>query len=138
MSWLLVYYLVDHHLKRFGNFLHRLEQGVPWRWAWWLELGIPFDTLDATLDKYLRAAKFGRWKVKAKHPPVHDFEVTSLSESDALALRGFLHLQATLLQPERTADHLRWARQDLEQALSLESTLPRALELMEVLNEHTD
>lgn len=127
-SWLLVHYLVDHHLDEFLVFLVEVSRDTPWRLAWRRSLPIAFEDLDALLSAYHRRAKYGLWTTPVVFPSDGAFEERAVSPSDALALRAFLHassVNAARTPAQRQAD----ANADLRRAWELDPNGPRAREL---------
>ena len=106
-SWLIVHYLVDYHLQEFLDFLVRVSHGEDWQQAWDQELSVSRKFLDKELDDYHARAKYGLWKSRVRRPDSDTYAVSTVSPSDAYALRSFLHAYAVnpaLTQDKKTAD----------------------------------
>jgi hypothetical protein len=117
-SWLLVHYLIDHHLKEFGKFLVRVSAGDDWKTAWAGEMPMRFDGIDDALNRYHYRQKYGLWMVRARLPDMDAFAQSTASVADIFALRSVLQAYAT--NPARESTKTEAAQSDLEIASTLD------------------
>jgi len=127
-SWLLVHYLIDEHLKEFGDFLVRVSHGDDWKVAWSGVMPLRLDDVDEALDRYYDRGKYGLWTVKARLPDMDAFRQSTPSVADTFALRSVLQAYAT--NPRRAASRMEDARNDLEVASTLEPQNARVQKIL--------
>jgi hypothetical protein len=128
-SWLLVHYLIDHHLQAFLDFEVLISQGVDWKAAWAQEIPLALDDVDHALVLYHGKERYGRWAVTARLPDTDTFQESVAPAADIFAVRSVL--QANSQNTSLTqAQKLDAANRDLATALDLDPDNARAEKIM--------
>ncbi len=131
-SWLLVRYLIDHHLEAFLQFEIAISQGTPWRQAWDESIPVAFDEVYSMLPGFLVKAKFKLWRTSVEQPASDSFQFSTPSIADIHALHAALYLVGH--PDERPLEERKaLATESVTAALALEPSNPRALKVLSFL-----
>ena len=117
-SWLLVQYMMEHHLAAFLNFQAKLTKGLPWTQAWALEMQVPLVDMTSPLRDYLDRGRFQTWTVRTNAGAIEPPAITSVSPADTYALRATLAMLSG--RPSVTEQQRRQAAtEDMTRALHI-------------------